>query len=257
MSGYTPLFSSLTEGTLCGRWPDIGLWPIVLSMADRFGVVDKHHNYIAGVTGLQVDEVIACMARFCEPDPKSRSDTANGARLVLLDSHRDWGWQIVNFEAYREKARKAAYDRERVESGIDAARKRVMRASKRPAVSGDVPTSPDASRVLPLSDSDSNSDKNKNPPTPQGGEVVEGLNLEAFKQWDQYRKAIKKPIKGPSRQAAMQALAAFGDEQMSVVRNSMANGYQGLFAPKEAATMKTRFERAKDAIGETHDEGFG
>ena len=40
MAGYTPLFSSLTTGTLCGRWQDIGLWPIVLSMADKDGVVD-------------------------------------------------------------------------------------------------------------------------------------------------------------------------------------------------------------------------
>ena len=30
-TGYTPLFASLTTGTLCGRWPDSGLWPIVLS----------------------------------------------------------------------------------------------------------------------------------------------------------------------------------------------------------------------------------
>ena len=62
--GYTPLFSSLSTGTLCGRWPDIGLWPIVLSLADRHGIVDVTPAYIARVTGLDLEEVTACMKRF-------------------------------------------------------------------------------------------------------------------------------------------------------------------------------------------------
>ncbi len=41
MAGYTPLFSSLTTGTLYGRWPDIGLWAVVLSLPDKGGIVDR------------------------------------------------------------------------------------------------------------------------------------------------------------------------------------------------------------------------
>lgn len=153
--GYTPLFDTLTKGTLCGRWPDIGLWPVVLSLADRHGVVDCTPAFIAGVTGLALDDVVACMKRFCGPDAYSRSPVASGARLELLDLHREWGWRIVNFDHYREKSRKAAYDADRVASGKDAERKRDERAQ----ASRDVPTRPDASRALPLSDSDSDSDK--------------------------------------------------------------------------------------------------
>jgi hypothetical protein len=150
--GYTPLFDSLTRGTLCGKWPDIGLWPIVLSMADRNGVIDATPAYIASVTGLAVDEVVACMARFCEPDPFSRSQEANGARLKLLDEHRQWGWLVVNHGKYREKARKQSYDSERTAMGQDAERKRLSR---------EVPRSPDVSRALPLSDLDTDKDSNK------------------------------------------------------------------------------------------------
>jgi hypothetical protein len=152
--GYAPVFDSLTKGTLCGRWPDIGLWPIVLSLADRHGVVDVTPAFIAGVTGLPVQDVIACMVRFCAPDPYSRSPAAGGARLTLLDEHRDWGWQIVNHAVYREKARKAGYDAQRTESGKDADRKRQSRTA-------DVPTRPAVSRALPLSDSDTDSYKDK------------------------------------------------------------------------------------------------
>ena len=159
MAGYTPLFSSLTTGTLCGRWPDIGLWPIILSLSDRHGIVDVTPAYIAGITGLPIAEVIPCMARFCEPDPYSRSPAEAGARLVLIDAHREWGWRIVNHERYREKARKTAYDAERTASGRDRERKAESRA---------VPTCPAPSRVLPLSDSDSDSDSDKdlNPKNP-------------------------------------------------------------------------------------------
>ena len=138
MAGYTPLFSSLTTGTLCGKWPDIGLWPIILSMADKHGIVDVTPAYIAGVTGLETEEVIACMRRFCEPDHYSRSSEEGGARLRLVDAHRDWGWQIVNHGKYRERARKTASDAERVADGSNAER---MRNRHRPALTRAEPPS--------------------------------------------------------------------------------------------------------------------
>lgn len=121
-NGYTPLFGSLTTGTLCGRWPDIGLWPVVLSMSDRYGDVDVTPQYIANVSGLELSQVIECMRRFCEPDPFSRSREANGARLVLLDPARDWGWRVVNHGQYRERARLASKSAQEVESGENKAR---------------------------------------------------------------------------------------------------------------------------------------
>lgn len=122
MAGYTPLFDTLTKGTLCGRWPDIGLWPIVLSMADRHGIVDVTQHYIATITGLPLEEVTACMDRFCEPDPLSRSQDNNGARLVRLDEHRNWGWRVVNHGKYTEKARLIHKNAKEVEDGKNKAR---------------------------------------------------------------------------------------------------------------------------------------
>lgn len=150
--GYTPLFDSLTKGTLCGRWPDIGLWGVVLSMSDRYGVVDSTPTHIAAVSGLAIEEVVACMARFCEPDPYSRSQEAGGARLKLLDEHRQWGWQVVNHSKYREKARKQSFDSARTAAGLDAKRKRLSR---------DVPTRPDVPGAVPPSDVNGNGDKKK------------------------------------------------------------------------------------------------
>jgi hypothetical protein len=63
-------------------------------------------------------EVSACMGRFCEPDPYSRSSENGGARLVLIDpEHRDWGWRVVNHAKYRERARLLAKGATEVETG--------------------------------------------------------------------------------------------------------------------------------------------
>lgn len=137
--GYAPLFSSLTTGTLYGRWPDIGLWPIVLSLADRRGVVDVTPQYISGVTGLLLPEVIACMKRFCEPDPDSRSAAEQGRRLTLLYSHRDWGWKVVNHGFYRERARLMAKSEKEVSTGANAQRMEDRRTPPKTAEVGDRP----------------------------------------------------------------------------------------------------------------------
>lgn len=102
--GYTPVFQSVFRGTLHGKWPDIGLWLSLLAMADWRGEIDATPQYISAVTGLPVDEVEACIARFCSPDPHSRSQTSGGARLELIDPARGWGWRIVNIQKYRDKA---------------------------------------------------------------------------------------------------------------------------------------------------------
>ena len=239
MAGYTPLFSNLTTGTLCGRWPDIGLWPIILSMSDKSGVVDVTPAYIAGVTGLALDEVVSCMARFCGPDPGSRSDVESGARLVLLDDHRDWGWQIVNHEYYREKARLASKAAREVAEGLN---KKRMADRRRPPV-----TAPD-----PLSNANAYSNPNtgkKGAPRPVFDPVgIEGLNLEAWGRWVAYRIELKKPLKPLSLEAAAKDMAALGDQQAAAVQHSIANQYQGLIPPRSGRSApKQRPMTAEEA----------
>lgn len=60
----------------------------------------------------------------------------------------------------------------------------------------------------------------------------EGLDATAWEAWTAYRESIRKPIKPASVPAAQRALAKFGDQQWAVVDHSIANGYQGLYAPK-------------------------
>lgn len=74
----------------------------------------------------------------------------------------------------------------------------------------------------------------------------QGLDIQAWQSWLSYRKGIGKPLKPASLEAAQRAMAAFGDDQAAVVAQSIANGYQGLFAIKGKANQAQSF-RERDA----------
>jgi hypothetical protein len=60
----------------------------------------------------------------------------------------------------------------------------------------------------------------------------DGLDVTAWKRWEAYKRAIRKPIKPASLLAAQRKLAGFGSDQAAVVEHSIANGYTGLWEPK-------------------------
>lgn len=68
--------------------------------------------------------------------------------------------------------------------------------------------------------------------------AIEGLDVETWKRWREYR-LTNKPIKTPSLTSAARALAKFGDAQAQVVENSIASGYQGLFEPRRTSNGGT------------------
>ncbi len=62
-----------------------------------------------------------------------------------------------------------------------------------------------------------------------------GLDSIAWERWKTYRIELRKPIRQASMLAAQRSLAAFGADQGPVVEQSIANGWQGLFALKSNA----------------------
>lgn len=282
MSGYTPVFDTVLDGTLFGKWPHTGIWVCLLSQCDRRGNIDVVPALLAAKIGVPVTLLLECILDFMKPDPGSRTGDLDGRRLELIDpASREWGWRVINHSSYREKARKSSYDRQRTESGADAARKKESRQASRevptrPAALGDscetaisgqkpggtgntdeyasnasnylVPRCPDQSREVPLSEAEANNKKEK-PPAAIAPESISGLDVETWKRWIEYRKGIKKPIKAPSMEAAMRDLASYGAQQSAVVEQSIANSYQGLFALKAhgAAQAKASGGRFKTA----------
>lgn len=98
---YVKLFSSLYNGSLRGKSHPILVFTNMLAHADPHGIVDVHPRAIAEEVGLSIEEVRAAIVELESEDADSRSPEENGKRLILLDEHRNWGWQIVNFLKYR------------------------------------------------------------------------------------------------------------------------------------------------------------
>lgn len=64
-------------------------------------------------------------------------------------------------------------------------------------------------------------------------EPTAGLDAVAWSRFLDYRKQLRKTIKPVSIQAAQRKLAGFGADQAAVVEQSIANGWEGLFALKD------------------------
>lgn len=155
MSGYTPVFRSIFQGTLCGKYPELPVWLVLLALADKHGEIDAHPSYIATVSGLPQADIETAIRSFCEPDPNSRTASEDGRRLVPIPN-RGFGWTIVNHGKYREKARLAAKSEREVESGANARRLSARRDS--PDASAADRRSPPPTAGHRPSDSDSDSD---------------------------------------------------------------------------------------------------
>lgn len=88
---------------------------------------------------------------------------------------------------------------------------------------------------------------------PINGHVV-GLNISAYQEWIEYRQRRKKPLPKESLPKTMRKLLSFGDHasQQAAVDNSIANGYQGLFEPKQSNQSKPA--RAPKSVAELEAE---
>ncbi len=84
--------------------------------------------------------------------------------------------------------------------------------------------------------------------------LVEGLDLEAWTEFVTFRSAIRKPIHLASAKAAQTRLVKFGSEaeawggQLAVVHQSIANGWQGLFALKQEIPYARRSRIDNSAV---------
>jgi hypothetical protein len=74
----------------------------LLVLADPTGAVDMTPEAIARRTNVPIEIVLSALSALSAPDPRSRSTESQGKRITPLDDHRDWGWQIVNFQAYHK-----------------------------------------------------------------------------------------------------------------------------------------------------------
>jgi hypothetical protein len=159
---YGKIFASIYDGTLRADWKALVTFQqmIVLSTAD--GIVDITPQALAARTGIPLDIIEAGVKALEAPDPYSRSSECEGRRIARLDSHREWGWVIVNHEKYRD-LRKASDRREYMRNFMR--KKRANTTSVSSAANTkltDVDTANSKHSLARLANTDTDTDTDKN-----------------------------------------------------------------------------------------------
>jgi hypothetical protein len=114
---YGKIFSSIYEGTLYGHWEAIVTMQQLIVLATPDGVIDMTPQAIAARTSIPFEIISKGLKVLGEPDPYSRTPGEDGRRIVAIDSHRPWGWRLVNhwkYMAMRDMEAKRKADRERL-----------------------------------------------------------------------------------------------------------------------------------------------
>lgn len=140
MNVFAKIFAQIFDSSIAGDYVVRHIFMDLLVLADRDGVVDMTPDAISRRTNVPEDMVLHALAELMKPDHKSRSPLESGSRIVPLDSHRDWGWQIVNFDHYRairdEESRKTYFRDYKREY------RQTKKSTKRPQCPQDVLDSP-------------------------------------------------------------------------------------------------------------------
>lgn len=128
---YVKVFSQILESSISVDYEQRHIFYDLLVLADREGVIDMTLDGISRRLNVPQEIVARNIAKLEAPDPESRSDEADGRRLIRLAEHRNWGWQIVNYGFYRdlvdaETLRIANRERKRDWRARDKARKNGM-----------------------------------------------------------------------------------------------------------------------------------
>lgn len=129
---YAKIFQQIYTSSVAEDYEVRLVFMDLLVLADQDGVVDMTPEGIARVTNVPIEIVRRALKVLEQPDPQSRNPLSQGARIVRLDEHRDWGWMITNYAYYRGIGSE--------EQRRERTRLRVMRWRKRHAeVHGNAP----------------------------------------------------------------------------------------------------------------------
>ena len=178
---YAKLFTSIYQGTLRGNSHGLLVFTNLLAHADQHGFVDGHPRAIAEEVGIDVANVRAALLYLEAPDSESRSPENEGRRIVRLDEHRDWGWNIVNYGKYRAIRNE---DDRREQNRIAQKKWRESKQNrnqskprKPPSAHAEADTEADTKAVIPNT-------------------APDGVNFSVWQDFQKLRKTLKAPITG-------------------------------------------------------------
>lgn len=97
---YARVFLQILDSSIAEDFFLRHVFEDLIKLASKNGVVDITREAMARRLNLPLEKLNEALKRLESPDPKSRDPENDGRRIELLDGHRDWGWQILNWSKY-------------------------------------------------------------------------------------------------------------------------------------------------------------
>lgn len=202
-----------------------------------YGLVQAAGPGLVRRAALDLGDGMSALHRLSQPDQLSRSVAHDGRRLVRVNR----GFVVLNYVSYRDIDYSAA---ERQARFREREKKRKATTSNGSATDSNgviITTITHAS-----SNSNSNSitpeEKNKNKKAPDGALLLpEWLDPETWRNFEQHRKAIRKPLKGRARElviAKLNAARAKGHDPASMIDTAIERGWQTVFEPQATTALR-------------------
>ena len=116
---YGKIFDSMYDSTISANWQGMVTFQQLIVLSDSDGVIDMTPPAISRRTGIPLDIIEVGIEYLESPDVYSRNPNEDGKRIIRLDEHRPWGWQIVNHKHYTNlstREEKKEYDKIRYQS---------------------------------------------------------------------------------------------------------------------------------------------
>jgi len=140
---YVKVFSQIFDSSIADDFRLRHFFMDLLVLADPNGCVDMTQTAIAARTRIPLEEVTAMLCKLEQPDPESRTPDADGRRIERLDTHRTWGWHIINYSRFRQiasEAQRREKTRERV--ARFKAKRQQSATGNAPVTHGNAPVTP-------------------------------------------------------------------------------------------------------------------
>lgn len=105
MTGWTPLYQQIIGSSIWEAPDHIRIaWITLLAVSTKEGVASVTTSGLARLANISPENAINALEVLSAPDPDTLTQKFEGRRIERCED----GWKILNFQKYRDKAKKAA-----------------------------------------------------------------------------------------------------------------------------------------------------
>jgi len=228
---YGKLYESIYDGTLVEDWKALVTFQQMIILCNADGILDMTAGAISRRTGIPKDVIEHGIEVLENPDSESRTPDHEGKRIIRIDQHRIWGWEIVNHKHYRD-LRTQNDRREYMRNYMRDKREKEKLTSANESLQVSNVAHTDA-----YADTDVIKHKEKSPSEKQKKkktfELPDYINPDVWKAFVEHRKKLRAPMTDNAKNLIISKMDKLSGNPNSILNQSIESGWKGVFELKK------------------------